>query len=76
MHILWDPLILIFLCICVKKGGKENYQLFLFLVEKLSSQSKYDPEEQFFMEKYIIALIFIEILKKIVLIGRALHNKC
>ena len=53
-----------------------TWELFLFLVEKLSSQSKYDPEEQFFMEKYIIALIFIEILKKIVLIGRALHNKC
>lgn len=53
------------------------WELFLFLVEKLSSQSKYDPEEQFFMEKYIIALTFIEILKKkILLIGRGLNNKC
>lgn len=52
------------------------WELFLFLVEKLSSQSKYDPEEQFLMEKSIIALTFIEILKKILLIGRGLNNKC
>ena len=52
------------------------WELFLFLVEKLSSQSKYDPEEQFFTEKYIIELTFIEILKKILLIGRGLNNKC
>ena len=37
------------------------WEFFLFLVEKLSSQSKYDPEEEFFIEKYIIALLFTEI---------------
>ena len=35
MHILWDALILIFLCVCVKKGGKENYHI-LFNVRALS----------------------------------------
>lgn len=71
MYILWAPLILIiFFYVSVKEGGKENYHIFfnasaLFVLpKKLSSQSKYDPEEQFLTEKYVTALLFIEIFKK------------
>lgn len=70
MDILWAPLILIiyfFFYVSVKEEGKENYRIFfnasaLFVLpKKWSSQSKYDPGEQFLTEKYVTALLFIEI---------------